>query len=361
MTRNAVGRPLAGAVALLLLYACGGEEPPKPAPVVMRVERASSAVVTRRYVATGPRLSGTLQPQQSATILAETAGTVVSVTGAEGQSVARGTELARIVDETASDALRSARVAVQSAQTAVAVAQRDYERAQRLAGAGALPRRDIDVGRAQVASAEAQLGQARAQLATAEERAGNQRVVASVSGIVSEKRVSTGDVVTPGTPLFTIVDLSTLQLEATVPADAIGMVDPGTLVELEVRGYPGETFRGTVTRVAPSVDPGTGQVRVYVAMPNLGKRLIGGLFAEGTVRTIARIGLVIPIEALDESGSAPAVVRVRNGVTERVTVQTGMRSDAEGFVEILSGLAEGDTVLIGPARTIAPGTRVNVS
>jgi membrane fusion protein, multidrug efflux system len=356
-------RPTFTTLALLLLVcvACKREPPPKPAPVVMRVERASVAVVAKRYVATGPRLSGTLQPQQSASILAETGGTVTSVSAAEGMSVGRGTELARIADETAADTLRSARVAVQSAQTAVAVSRRDYERTQRLATAGALPKRDIDVTRSQVASAEAQLGQARAQLATAQERAGNQRVVSSVSGIVSEKRVSTGDVVAPGAPLFTIVDLSTLQLEATVPADAIAQVNPGTSVELEVRGYPGQTFRGTVSRVAPSVDPGTGQVRVYVSMPNQGKRLVGGLFAEGTVRTIARIGLVIPIEALDESGAAPSVVRVRNGVTERVPVQLGMRSDAEGFVEILAGLAEGDTVLIGPARTITPGTRVNVS
>ncbi|HEX6085677.1 MAG TPA: efflux RND transporter periplasmic adaptor subunit [Thermoanaerobaculia bacterium] len=351
----------AAAIAALCCAACKRDEAPKPAPVVMRVERASAATVTRRYVASGPRLSGTLQPQQSASILAQTAGTVVSVSGAEGQRVERGTLLARIADETASDALRSSRVAVQSAQTAVAVAQRDYERAQRLAGAGALPKRDIDVGRAQVASAEAQLGAARAQLAAAQERSGNQNVVASVSGIISEKRVSAGDVVAPGTPLFTIVDLATLQLEANVPADAIAQVNPGTLVELQVRGYPDQTFPGTITRISPSVDPATGQVRVYVAMPNQGQRLVGGLFAEGSVRTVTRLGLVIPIEALDESANAPTVVRVRNGVTERVTVQLGIRNDAEGFVEIVSGLAEGDVVLTGPARTITPGTRVNVS
>jgi membrane fusion protein (multidrug efflux system) len=352
-----------GAVLLLVvaLTSCTKDEPPPPAPVPMRVERASAATVTSRYVTTGPRLSGTLQPQQSATILAETGGTVVAVNAAEGQAVGKGSFLARIVDEAAADTLRAARVAVQSAQTGVAVARRDYERAQRLAGAGALPKRDIDVGRAQVASAEAQLGQARAQLAAAEDRSGNQMVTSSVSGIVSEKRVSTGDIVAPGTPLFTIVDLSTLQLEATVSADAISQVTPGTAVELEVRGYPGQTFRGTISRVAPSVDAGTGQVRVYVAMPNQGQRLVGGLFAEGTVRTMSRMGLVIPIEALDESGSAPAVIRVRNGLTERVTVQLGIRNDAEGFVEVLAGLAAGDTVLVGPARTITPGTRVNVS
>ncbi|MGZ5431888.1 MAG: efflux RND transporter periplasmic adaptor subunit [Thermoanaerobaculia bacterium] len=356
MKRTVVVLPI-----VFLIAACKREEPPRSAPVVMRLERASTATVTKRYAVTGPRLSGTLQPQQSASILAESAGTVASVSAAEGQTIGRGTELARIVDATAADAIRSARVAMQSAQTAVAVASRDFERTRRLAAAGALPTRDIDVARSQVATAEAQLGQAREQLAAAQERAANQRVVSSVSGIVSEKRVSTGDVVTPGTPLFTIVDLSTLQLEATVPADAIAQVSPGTSVELEVRGYRGETFRGTIARVAPSVDPGTGQVRVYVSMPNRGKRLVGGLFAEGTVRTVARFGLAIPIDALDESGAAPQVVRVRNGVTERIPVQLGIRSDAEGWVEVLSGLAEGETVLIGPARTITPGTRVNVS
>jgi membrane fusion protein (multidrug efflux system) len=363
-TKAAASRRTPGTLAILALIvfaACKREEPPKPAPVTMRIERASVARVTNRYVATGPRLSGTLQPQQSATIIAETSGTVTGVSAAEGQSVAAGTELARITDQTASDALTSANVAVQSAQTAVAVARRDFERTRRLAGAGALPTRDIDVMRSQVASAEAQLGQARSQLATAQERTANQRVVSSVSGVISEKRVSTGDVVTQGTPLFTIVDLSTLQLEATVPADAIGQINPGTTVEMQVRGYPNETFRGTITRVSPSVDPGTGQVRVFVSIANQGKRLVGGLFAEGTVRTVARMGLIVPVEALDESGSTPAVVRVRNGVTERVTVQLGIRSDVDGYVEIVSGLAEGDVVLTGPARTITPGTRVAVT
>ncbi|MGK2858793.1 MAG: efflux RND transporter periplasmic adaptor subunit, partial [Thermoanaerobaculia bacterium] len=73
-----------------------------------------------------------------------------------------------------------------------------------------------------------------------------------------------------------------------------------------------------------------------------------------------RESLVIPIEALDESGSAPTVIRVRNGLTERVTVQLGIRNETDGFVEVINGLAEGDVVLTGPARTITPGTKVSV-
>jgi membrane fusion protein, multidrug efflux system len=211
-----------------------------------------------------------------------------------------------------------------------------------------------------VASAQAQLGLARSQLATARDRSGNQIVTASTSGIVSEKSVSTGAVVTPGMPLFTIVDLATLQLEATVPSDAIGQINVGSPVDLEVRGYAGERFLGTIRRIAPSVDAATGQVRVYVSILNPGKRLVGGLFAEGTVRSVSQQALVVPIEALDESGNTPSVMRVRNGMVERVTVQLGMRNEGDGIVQILSGLGPGDLVLIGPARTLTPGAKVRI-
>ena len=346
---------------LVIPIACNREEPEPVAPPVARVEKASVAVATMRLMTSEPRLSGTLQPQQTATILAETGGTVVSVSVAEGQRVTPGMALARISDQAAAESLRSAQVAVQSAETALAVARRDAERTSRLAAAGALATRDAEVARSQVATAESQLGLARSQLATARERVGNQNIVASTSGIVAEKNVSAGDVVQPGGALFTVVDLSTLQLEAAVSADALGQIEPGTPVDLEVRGHPGQTFRGSISRIAPNVDASTGQVRIYVSLNNEGRRLVGGLFAEGRVKSQSRQSLAIPIDALDESGSAPTVIRVRNGMTERVTVQLGIRNEAEGFVEIVGGLAAGDQVLVGPARTMTPGTRVQVT
>jgi membrane fusion protein, multidrug efflux system len=345
-------------VFTLILIACGKKPAPKPAAPAVNVEAASIAVATLRRVSDGPRLSGTLQPQQSATILAEVGGTVTAVYGAEGQNVSKDSVLARITDESAAQGLRSAQTAAQSAQTAVTVARRDLDRSSSLAGAGAVPRRDVDVARAQLANAQSQQAQAQSQLAQARERVGDQRVVAGRAGTISEKKVSAGDIVTPGAPLFTIVDLSTLQLEASVTSDALAALRPGAAVDVEVRGYKDERFRGTVTRIAPTVDPSTGQVRVYVVIGNEGRRLVGGLFAEGTVTTIARMGIVIPLAAVDESGAQPAVTRINNGVAERVTVRLGVRNEAEGIVEILAGLRVGDRVLSGPARTIAAGTRI---
>lgn len=359
MTRRMTLLPLIGAA--LLVAACGGKEEAKvSAPPAVNVDPTAVVAVRMTRVADGPRLSGTLQPQQSATITAEIGGTVTAVNASEGSSVGAGSVVAIISDETATESVQNARTAVQSAQTAVAMARRDMDRSSSLASAGAVPRRDVDVARSQVANAQSQLAQAQQQLSQAQKRARDQRVTTSMSGIVSEKHVSAGDVVSPGAPLFTIVDLGTLQLEASVTSEAVGLLRPGSAVDVEVRGYPNERFRGTISRIAPTVDAGTGQVRVYVTIANQGRRLVGGLFAEGTVTTVARNGLVIPIAALDETGDAPAVLRLRNGVAERVLVDLGVRNESAGIVEVISGLQAGDRVLSGPARTITPGTRVNL-
>lgn len=324
----------------------------------MRIGAESIAVASTRMVSSGPMLSGTLQPQQSATLLAETGGTVAYVNGAEGQRVARGTLLAQITDETAAQNVQNARTAVQAAQTGVAIARRDQERFTSLANAGAVARRDADVARAQVASAQSQLAQAQTQLTAAQDRAGNQRVTASLAGVISQKQVNAGDVVTPGTPLFTIVDLATLQLEASVPSDAISALQPGAAVDVEVRGYAGQHVQGTITRISPAVDPTTGQVRVFVVIDNPQQRLVGGLFAEGRVTTVSRNAVTVPIAAVDETAGAPIVVRINNGVTERVAVRLGIRNEGDGYVEIVSGINAGDRVLTGPARTMLPGTKI---
>lgn len=342
------------------LAACRKKEPPKPQVESVTVGPESVATVQLTNVAAGPMLSGTLQPQQSATILAETGGTVVAMTAAEGQRVAQGTVLARIRDDAAAATLQSAQTAVQSGHTAVAMARRDLDRAEMLAKAGAVPKRDVDVARSQVANAQAQLGQAEAQLSTARDRVGNQTVVASTSGIISERRVSEGGLVTPGAPLFTIVDLTTLQLEASVSSEALQSLRVGDAVQFDVRGFPSQRFNGTIRRIAPTVDPATGQVRVYVSVANDRQQLVGGLFAEGTVTTVSRQGIVIPLQALDETGPSPWVLRLRNGAAERVAVRLGVRNEKAGTVEVVSGLAPGDEILLGPSRTITPGTRVTV-
>jgi len=120
-------------------------------------------------------------------------------------------------------------------------------------------------------------------------------------------------------------------------------------------------FSGRITRVNPTADPMTRQVRIFASIPNSGQGLVGGLFAEGRIAAESHTGLAIPLTALDETGTTPAVIRVRAGKVERVNVTLGVRDEAIERIELLSGVEAGDTLLVGAARRIAPNTPVRVT
>jgi membrane fusion protein, multidrug efflux system len=132
-------------------------------------------------------------------------------------------------------------------------------------------------------------------------------------------------------------------------------------VDFKVNGYPNRHFTGRITRVSPTADPTTRQVKILASIPNAGNTLVGGLYAEGRVSSESRTAPMVPIAAVDERGLRPTVVRLRNGKIEKTEVGLGIRDQAAETVEITSGLADGDTVLLGAARGISPGTPVKVS
>jgi RND family efflux transporter MFP subunit len=152
-----------------------------------------------------------------------------------------------------------------------------------------------------------------------------------------------------------------MRLEGSVPADQLNRVRLGAPVSFTVNGYPGRTFTGRVTRVNPTADPATRQVRIVISIPNAEGRLVGGLFATGRVASESRSGMVVPVTAVDSRSSTPAVLRVKAGKVERVAVQLGLRDEGSERIEIQSGVQVGDTLLLGAAQGISPGTIVKVS
>jgi RND family efflux transporter MFP subunit len=177
---------------------------------------------------------------------------------------------------------------------------------------------------------------------------------------VSERSVSAGDVVSPGTALFTVVDPRSLRLEAQVPADAVGALRVGAPVSFALNGYPDRTFEGRITRISPVADAVTRQVGIIAEVPNRDGRLVGGLFAEGRVASEVHEAIVVPETAVDQRGPSPTVMRLANGRVEAVDVTLGLRDAARERLEIVSGLAAGDTVLTGGARGLSVGSAVTV-
>lgn len=318
-------------------------------------------VVTQQEIRTGPALSGTLAPERDATVRAELSAPVVETMIDQGQRVSDGQLLIRLDDTAIRDQVQSARSAVTTAQANLTVAQREQERNEALLKAGAIAERAVEQSRAQVTAAQAQLANARAQVASAEKMLSNTRITAPFAGIVSARSVNAGDVVSPGTALVTVVDPSTMRLEASVPAEALSAVRLGAPVDFSVTGYPNRHFTGRITRVNPIADPATRQVRIIASLPNAGNTLVGGLFAEGRVSSESHMAPVVPQSAVDERGLRPSVVRLKSGRTEKTDVTLGLRDAATETVEVTQGLTPGDTVLLGAARGISAGTPVRVS
>lgn len=349
------------AALVLALAGCGKKKAPvaeASAPVVLGQENVALAAETE--IQTGPTISGALAAEREADVRAEVGGSIVGVSAEQGQRVAQGAVLGRIDDTAVRDQFLSTRAALRTAQENSQVTHRNTERTARLAEAGAVADRDLEQARASATSAEGMVADAQARLSTAQRQLAKTTIRAPFAGVVSEKKVSAGDVVQPGAALFTVIDPSSMRLEASVPADKLGGVKVGSTVDFSVNGFADRRFEGRIQRINPAVDPATGQVRIYVSIPNAGQTLVSGLFAQGRIATQSAQALSVPVSAVDQRGNVPSVLRLRGARVQRVPVELGVRDDVAERIEIRSGLAVGDTVLLGSAQGLSDGTVVRV-
>jgi len=346
----------------LVLGACKKTEDAaaNTAAAVQLIGPDNVAVATSDTLRSGPAISGTLVADREARIRAEVAGAVLQTFVDAGQRVAEGTPLARIDDAVLQEAAASARSGVTQATLAAEQATRELGRARTLVAAGAIAERDVETAERANLAAQAQLADAKARLGAAEKNLANTTIRAPFTGVVAEKSVSPGDIVAPGAALFTVIDPRSLKLEASVPTTALGDVRVGSAVTFAVNGSDRQ-LEGRVTRVSPMVDPQTRQVGLLATVPNAQNLLVAGLYVSGRVAAEKRVGVMVPERAVDQTGVSPFVMRLKGGKVERVVVQVGVRDEGAEMLEVRSGLASGDTVLLGAARGISVGSSVSVS
>ncbi|HEX6559771.1 MAG TPA: efflux RND transporter periplasmic adaptor subunit [Longimicrobiales bacterium] len=360
--RGAAVVAVIGVVGITGLFARRRGEPAVAASEASAlVSRQSIVIVSQTDIQTGPWVSGTLKAEREATISAELAGTVAATYVDEGTRVSPGTVLGRIEDPTVETALIAARSAVHTAEENEASARRNEERASALLNIGGVPKREAEAARTAHLSAEAALADAKAGLAVAQRRVDKTVLRAPFSGVVSRRGAKTGDVVLPGTLLFTVVDPKSMRLEAAVPAARLQGLRLGEEVRFTVIGYGNRAFVGSIEHINPVADPATRQVSIYVRIPNERGELVAGLFAEGRVTTESRPGVMVPLIAVAYDAPTPSVLRLRGGRTERVAAKLGVKDDQSESIEVISGVAAGDTLITGGARALAPGTRVRLT
>jgi HlyD family secretion protein len=210
-------------------------------------------------------------------------------------------------------------------------------------------RQSLEAARAQVALQEAQMANVTLQLSRTE-------VKAPVSGVITARNATLGAIATAqGSPMFVMERDGALEVRAEVAEGDLPRLELGDTARLTAVGY-AEPLQGIVHLIEPAIDPSTrlGRARVSVEPPGV---LRSGMFVEAEITLDSREGLAVPVTAVGSEGGDTTVMRVVDGVVERVTVETGIRDG--GFVEIVSGLAAGDLVVVKAASFVRPGDRIN--
>jgi membrane fusion protein (multidrug efflux system) len=227
----------------------------------------------------------------------------------------------------------------------------NYRRAEQLAAQQLISAGEHDQMRYDLENARASYNLARLELSYT-------TVTAPISGVIASRSIKTGNFVQINTPIMRIVDNSRLEATLNVPERELATLKAGQPVKMQVDALPGQVFEGRVDRVAPVVDAGSGTFRVISVFE--GEQVLQpGMFGRFRIDYDQRADvLTIPRLALLEDEGDPMVYLVRDGLAYRTPVEPGHVDG--GFVEVVSGLAVGDRVVIAGKAALRDGSTVQV-
>ena len=317
------------------------------APAAVGVEVASARVMA---LADDVQAVGTLRANESVVVRPEIAGRIVSIAFADGARVARGALLVALDDSVLAAQAEQARAELGLARTS-------YERTRDLAGRNFVSGSALDQAAATLKVQQARLELAEAQLAKT-------RIRAPFAGVLGLRNVSVGAVVGESTQLVTLEDVSQMKVDLRLPERFLGQLARGQSIQVEVDAFPGRSFEAVLDALDAQVDADGRALLARGRLANPEGVLRSGMFAKA--RIVLRDkpqAIVVPEAAIQPVGGETFVYRVVQDKATRVPVRTGQRRD--GQVEILDGLAAGDTVVVAghqrltrnemAVRVLAPG------
>ncbi len=310
--------------------------------------------------ASGPVISGSLQPERQADLRAEVSAIVLQVFKHNGDKVQKGDLLVRLDDTSLRENLASAHEAERASQQAFDQAARQFDRLKTLSSSGAVSTQNLEDAEIRRNNAQSDLAAAKARVVQARQQMDKTEVRAPFAGIVSERAVSNGDTAQVGKALLKVIDPSSLRFEGFIAADQISQVQVGNAVLFNVNGYGNQQFTGAVERVSPMANSATRQVQVSVRIQGNNSAMVAGLFAEGRVQTTSHAGLMVPESALIRDGDHVYIWKVQDKKLHKTPIQLGSRDERRGDFEVKSGLVTGDQILRHPKGALAEGLSVEM-
>jgi len=350
---------LAGIItASLALAACGGSEGKDDSQAQAAVGQAVSAHTVA--ITNLPRIitaSGSVTPWEEVPVGAETGGLVATAVYVdEGSYVRQGQPLVQLNDELLRAQLGQQQAQLQTAEANLARDEAALARSQELKERGFLSQASLDTALANQRASAANLAAARAALAETQTRVNQATIRAPVSGLISSRAVTRGQIVQAGSELFRMVRDGRLELDAQIPEAELRLVRPGMAATI-ASDQAGQTT-GTVRIVTPQVDP---QSRLGVARIALtgGSNLRPGMFARAEIDAGSQPSLTVPSAAVVFRENRPGVyVLMPDSTAHFQPITEAGRS--QGVVAVSSGLQAGQRVVVEGAGFLGEGDQVRV-
>jgi membrane fusion protein (multidrug efflux system) len=292
---------------------------------------------------------GVAKGRQSVTLTAATSQLVERVRFSDGQTVARGAVLIELKN-TEQDA------GLAQTQAKLAQAKQEYDRWVTLNQKGFAAQTSVDQYRSAYLSAEADVDAAKA-------RQADRMIRAPFSGVVGLSDVAPGALVSPGSPIVTLDDVSAMRVDFPVPERYLTQLREGQQITARVDAYPGQSFAGHIAKLDTRVDERTRAITARAEFPNPGRKLKPGMMIRVAISHGRRQGLGAPETAVSVQGDSAFIYVLRpqgpRTVTEQRPVITGLRQD--NFVELTDGAVVGERIVADGLNKIQPGQPVRVA
>ena len=368
----------------LALAACGNR-PELAASHTDAPVTVSAETVNRRPFQVGYRASGTVRGHATATLTSKGLGNVRAVHVRPGDMVRQGQLLIELEANDVRAGVARARAAlalamasrleadnaVTAAKANASLANTNHQRSQQLLAQGVISRQAYDetearrsstdaqekAALARVSAAESGILAARAAVSEAEAQLGYTKLNAPFSGRVLERLVDPGTLASSGTPLLVLADDAASRVEAFVPESRAGEVKLGGSAQLELDGG-SPPVTGTISEIVANVEAVSRSFLVKVDIPEGAAQPRPGTFARVTFPLGSESRLVVPDAALTHFGSLERVFVIEQGQAQLRMVTTGERQ--AGSATVLSGLAEGERVVVSPPAGLRDGNRIEV-
>jgi len=305
----------------------------------------NAVVLTSAPFAERISTTGTILADEEVDLRSETAGRVIQINFNEGTRVTKGQLLVKTNDADLQAQLKKV-------ESQVKIATDNEERQRLLLEKNLTAREQYDLAVNQLNSVRAESMAVRANLAKTEVRA-------SFDGVIGLRYVSEGSYVTTSSRIASLLRLSTIKVDFSVPERFAAFVKPGAQVMLRVQGTR-DQVPAFVYAIEPKIDPSTRTVQVRARAENPGERLKAGAFAEIALTvSIDPNALLVPTEAIVPVLKGQQVFRYQDGKAQSIDVEIGTRTERN--VIVTKGLAAGDTVIVSGILQISNGSRVRLN